>query len=159
MKMQVFLKISVLQNFPNFSRKHLRWETTCNLIKKRLQLKYFPIKFSKAPFSTEQLQRLLFKINNRNNLFKDAKSLTHNQSLTTWNSHNDKLIRQSIFVTDLEQTPFFLKSDLNINNFAVLLHFLITQIFSNIWQKLPTSLSCFDQNLPCYIYRIFLAFT
>ena len=31
----------------------------------------------------------------------------------------------SFFVINLEQTPFFLKSDLNINNFAVLLHFWI----------------------------------
>ena len=30
----------------------------------------------------------------------------------------------SVFVTDLEQTPpFFLKSDLSINDLAVLLHF------------------------------------
>ena len=32
----------------------------------------------------------------------------------------------SVFVVDLEQTPFFLRSDLNINNFAVLFHFLKT---------------------------------
>ena len=32
------------------------------------------------------------------------------------------LFRLSVFVIDLEQTPFFLKSDLSINNFAVLLH-------------------------------------
>ena len=44
--------------------------------------------------------------------------------------------RKSDFVKDLEQTPFFLKSDLNINNFAVLFHFLITWIFIKIEQYL-----------------------
>ena len=38
------------------------------------------------------------------------------------------LFWQNIFVADLEQTPFFLRSDLNINNFAVLYHFLKTLI-------------------------------
>ena len=32
------------------------------------------------------------------------------------------LFQLSVFVKDLEQTSFFLKSDLSINNFAVLLH-------------------------------------
>ena len=40
------------------------------------------------------------------------------------------LFRQSVFVTDLEQTPFLLKCDLNINNLAVLLHFWKTKIFN-----------------------------
>ena len=35
------------------------------------------------------------------------------------------LFLSRVFITEWEQTPFFLKSDLNINNFAVLLHFLI----------------------------------
>ena len=102
MKIQVFLKISVLYNLANFSGKHLRWETpalqalspaTCNFIKKRLQQKCFPVKFLIALFSTELL-RLLFKISNSNNLLKDvsAMSLSHNQSLITYNSHNGKLI-------------------------------------------------------------------
>ena len=34
------------------------------------------------------------------------------------------LFRESIFVADLEQTPFFLKSDISIYNFAVFLLFL-----------------------------------
>ena len=46
--------------------------------------------------------------------------------MITWNYHNDKLIWKSIHVPDLEQTPFFLKSDLDINNFTVLVHFLLT---------------------------------
>ena len=45
------------------------------------------------------------------------------------------LFGQSVFATDLEQTPFFLKSDLKINDFTVLLHFLITYIFNDIQQK------------------------
>ena len=66
----------------------------CNFIKKRVQQKRFPVKFLRTPFSTEQFRWLLFKIRNSNNLFKDvsAISLTHNQSLITCNSDNDKLI-------------------------------------------------------------------
>ena len=75
MKIQVFLKISVLKNVTNFSGKHLRWETTSSFIKKRLQQKCFPVKFLRAPFSTEQLRWLLFKISNSNNLFKDISAI------------------------------------------------------------------------------------
>ena len=73
-----------------------------------------------APFSTEQLLWLLF--NTSNSLFKDvsAISLTHSQSLLTCNSHNDKLIWKSIHLPNLD-----------INNFAVLLHFLITKFSRN----------------------------
>ena len=42
------------------------------------------------------------------------------------------MLQYSVFVADLEQTPFFLKSDLNISNFAVLLNFWKTLIFSEI---------------------------
>ena len=52
--------------------------------------------------------------------------LLHTTNPDIWNSHNDKLIWKSIHLPDLEQTPFFLKSDLNVSNFAVLLHFLLT---------------------------------
>ena len=41
---------------------------------KRLQHKWFPVKFAKflrAPFFTDHLLLLLFKISNINNLFKD----------------------------------------------------------------------------------------
>ena len=63
-----------------------------------------------------------------------ALSLTHKKSLITCNSRSNKLIWKCIHLTktysdaalDLEQTPFFLKSDLNINNFTVILHFWIT---------------------------------
>ena len=107
MKIQVFLKISVLKKFANFSGKHLRWETpamqaprpaTCNFVKKRPQHMCFSVKFLRTPFSTEQIRWMLFKISNLNNLFKDASaiSLTHNQSLITCNSHNSKLIRKCI---------------------------------------------------------------
>ena len=47
---------------------------SCNLIKKRLQHRCFPVKFAKfirTPFSTVHLGWLLFKISNSNNLFKD----------------------------------------------------------------------------------------
>ena len=37
-----------------------------------------------------------------------------------------KNVPYSVFVTDLEQTPDLLKSDLNSNNFPVLLDFWIT---------------------------------
>ena len=48
------------------------------------------------------------------------------------NLHNDKLIWKSVQLTDLGKTLFFLKSDLNINNFTLRLHFLITEAFSKI---------------------------
>ena len=40
----------------------------CNFIKKRLQHKCFPVNFLRTPFSREQLQWLLFKIRNSNDL-------------------------------------------------------------------------------------------
>ena len=62
--------------------------------KKRFHFKCFPAEFLRAPFSTEQLWWLPFKIRNSNNLFKDVSAifLTHNQFLITCNSHSDKLI-------------------------------------------------------------------
>ena len=47
------LKKSVLKNFTNYTGKHLCWSLfliklqTCNFIKKRLQHRYFPVKFAK----------------------------------------------------------------------------------------------------------------
>ena len=73
MEIQVFLKVSVLKNIANFIAKHLCWETpalqavwpaTWNFVKKRLQQKCFPVKFLRAPFSTEQFLWLLSKISN-----------------------------------------------------------------------------------------------
>ena len=78
--------IYVLKNFANFSEKELALQG--------LQHKYFPVKFLRALFSTEQLRWLRFKVRNSNNLLKDVSviSLTRNQYLVTCNSHNDKLI-------------------------------------------------------------------
>ena len=108
----------------------------CNFIKKKLQDKCFPVKFLRTTFSTEQLRWLLFKIRNSNKsvqrCFSDisyAQPISDNLQLSQWQTNlkmhslTTNLFRQSVFVADLEQTPFFLKSDLNINNFAVLLHF------------------------------------
>ena len=73
MKIQVFLKLSVLKNVADFIAKHLRWETpvqqtvrpaTWNFVKKRLQQKCFPVKFLRAPFSTKQFLWLRSKISN-----------------------------------------------------------------------------------------------
>ena len=143
MKAHVFLKIRFYWNFANYSGKHLRWETPsglqpATLFKKRLQHNCFPVKLLRAPFSTEQLLSLLFKVSNSNTLFKDvsAISLTHSQSLITCNSHNNKLIWISIHLPKLVQIERFCnrfrtnsllpETDLNINNFAVHSHFLIT---------------------------------
>ena len=134
----------------------------CNFIQKRLQQNCFPVKFLRTSFSTEQLWWLLFKIRNGNNLFIDVSviSVTHSQSLIIYNFSQSQtnlkihpltksLFQYSIFVTDLEQPPFFLRSGLNINNFAVLYHFLKTQIFSEI----QLNIYFFDQNVPCFIKR------
>ena len=55
---------------------------TCIFIKRRLQHRWFSVKFA------------FFKISNNSNLFEDfsAISLAHNKSLITCNPHNDKLI-------------------------------------------------------------------
>ena len=110
----------------------------CNFIPKRLQQKCFPVKFLRTSFYTEQLRWLLFKIRNSNNLFIDVSviSLTHNQSLIIYNfsqsqtnlkihSLTKSLFQYSIFVTDLEQPPFFLRSGLN--NLTTLLFFTTSE--------------------------------
>ena len=133
----MFLEIYVLKNFESFTGKHLRKHPqTCKFIKKRLQHKCFPVKLLRTPFSTEQRRWLLFKINNRNKSVKRCFSdipypqpISSNLQLSQWQTNlkihslNKHFFRQSFFVTDLQQTPFFLKYDLNINNFAVLLVF------------------------------------
>ena len=99
----------------------------CNFIKKKLQHKCFPVKFLGKPFSTEQLRWLLFKIRNCNKsvqrCFSDlsyvqpiSDNLQFSQSQTNLKMHSliTNLFRQSVFVADLEQTPFFPKSDPNI---------------------------------------------
>ena len=109
MKIQMFLKISVLKNFANFSGKHLLWKTryfagpqACIFIKNTLQHKRFPVIFLRTPFSTEQLRWLLFMKNNGNNMLKDVSTmfLTHNQSLITCNSHKNKLIWKCIHLPE-----------------------------------------------------------
>ena len=61
-----------------------------------------------------------------------TQSISDNLQLSQWQtdlkmySLTKTLVGQNISVTELEQTPFSLKSDLNINNFTVLLYFLIT---------------------------------
>ena len=133
----MFLEIYVLKNFESFTGKHLRKHPqTCKFIKKRLQHKCFPVKLLRTPFSTEQRRWLLFKINNRNKSVKRCFSdipypqpISSNLQPSQWQTNlkihslNKPFFRQSFFVTDLQQTPFFLKYDLNINNFAVLLVF------------------------------------
>ena len=81
------LKNKCSKNFANFSGKGLRWH---NFVKERLQCKCSPLTFLRTPFSTEQLRRVLFKIYNSSDLFKDvsAISLALNQSLITCNSHD-----------------------------------------------------------------------
>ena len=68
-------------------RKNVAGTQTWNIIKNRLQHSWFQVKFD-----------FFFKISNSNNLFEDfqAMSLTHNKSLITCNSHNDKLIWKCI---------------------------------------------------------------
>ena len=50
---QALFKNSVLKNFVNFTRKHLRWNLflmklkACNFIKKRLRRRCFPVKYAK----------------------------------------------------------------------------------------------------------------
>ena len=58
----MFFIIDILKNFGNFTEKHLCWSPfliklpkTCNLIKKRLQHRYFPVKF--ADFKNTFLNR------------------------------------------------------------------------------------------------------
>ena len=86
-----------------------------NLLKKRHQHRYFPVKlarFSSIVFFTEHLRWLVFKISNSNILFKNflGVPLRHSKSLITFNSHNDKLnlkmysLTKNFSVTDLEQT-------------------------------------------------------
>ena len=60
----MFFKIGVLKKFANFTEKHLCWtcKLACNFIKKRLQHRYFPVKyvnFFRTAFFTEHLRWLL----------------------------------------------------------------------------------------------------
>ena len=58
---EVFCKKGVLKNFAKFTGKHLCRAQLCNVIKKRLQHRFFSVKFTKflrAPFFTEHLRWL-----------------------------------------------------------------------------------------------------
>ena len=44
---QMFFKIGILKNSPNFTGKHLRWSIFLIKFKKRLQHRCFPVKFVK----------------------------------------------------------------------------------------------------------------
>ena len=82
-------KIHVLESlFEKASGPH-----ACKFITKRLQHSYFPVKLARFSFFTEHFRCLVFKASNTNTLLKDfsAIPLTHNWSLITCNSHNDKL--------------------------------------------------------------------
>ena len=95
----VVFKNKCFQKFCKFQWKTpvLQALRPANLLKRSSNKSVFFVKSIRTPFSTGQL-RWLFKIRNSNNLFKDvsAISLTHNQSLITCNSHNDKLIWKCI---------------------------------------------------------------
>ena len=65
--LQIFLKIGILKSFANFTGKHLCWSLFLKNLqaeglqfhKKRLQRRYFPVKFAKflrTPFLTEHLR-------------------------------------------------------------------------------------------------------
>ena len=67
---QILFKISFLNNFASYIRKHLCWSLfnkfgglqACNFVKRRLQHRCFPVKFAKflrTPFFTEHLRWLL----------------------------------------------------------------------------------------------------
>ena len=148
----MYFKIGALKNFENFTGKMNVLESlfkkvsgpqTCKFIKRRLQHKYFPVKlerFSSTLFR-EHFRWLVFKISNSNILFKDFSRtpLRHSKSLITCNSHNDKL---NLKMHSLTKNFFCNRfrtnskgSDLNINNFAVLFHCRITQIFNEIQWK------------------------
>ena len=81
--------------------------------------------------------------------------ISDNLQLSQWQTNLKihsltKTLYQSVFITDLEQTPFFLKSDLNINNFDVLLHFLVEIVHISIFFSIKTFLVISnDQSVSC----------
>ena len=98
----------------------------------------------------------------------DDLKLSQWQTNLKMHSLTKNLLRQSVFVVDLEQTPFFLKSYLNINNIAVLLRFWKTYIFCQIWKNIfSTAISILQISLPFGLERsslypttkVFLTFT
>ena len=81
--------------------------------------------------------------------------ISDNLQLSQWQTNLKihsltKTLYQSVFITDLEQTPFFLKSDLNINNFDVLLHFLVEIVHISIFFSIKTFVVISnDQSVSC----------
>ena len=80
---EVFHRKRVTENFANFTGKNLRWSLffnnfanlkTCNVIKKRLQLRCFPVKFAKflkATCFTEHLLEKKLDLFQKGKLFLD----------------------------------------------------------------------------------------
>ena len=61
----MFLEIVVLKKFPNFTGKQVAGLQKCNFLKKKLQHRFFPVKFAKflrTPCFTEHLQWVLLKV-------------------------------------------------------------------------------------------------
>ena len=124
---QVFLEIIiVLKNYADFNGKQLRWKPSdLQLYYKETLTQVFSCKILRTPFSAEQLRWLLFKVRSSNKSVQRCfTNISFAQHLVPCSSHSDKLIWkciklvwQSVFVAHLEQTPFFLKSNLNINDF------------------------------------------
>ena len=77
----MYFRIGVLKNFAMFTGKHLCWSLffnkyaglkACNFIKKRLQHKFFPVKFAKflrTPFFTEHVRWMLLEISHELSLY------------------------------------------------------------------------------------------
>ena len=61
----MFLEIVVLKKFPNFTGKQVAGLQKCNFLKKKLQHRFFPVKFAKflkTPCFTEHLQWVPLKV-------------------------------------------------------------------------------------------------
>ena len=91
----MYFEIGALKNL-GVSFKKASGLGACKFIKKRLQQRYFAVKlvkFSGAHLLQKHFRCLVFKISNGNILFKNFSRIpfTHNKSLITFNSHNNKL--------------------------------------------------------------------
>ena len=122
----MFYKKAVLKNLAIFIGKHLSWSLSFNenaglqsfgFIKKRLQYRCFVVNIAK-------FLRTLVLENICKRLFERFPTLINNITRT--------YEVKKTFSLKQQQQENKQKSDLNIDNFAVLLHFLITYIFSKI---------------------------
>ena len=76
---QMLFKIGAFEISPEYTcfgvlLKNVAGLKTCNIVIKRLQHTWFPVKFAKflrEPVFTDNLRLLFFKISNSSNLFKD----------------------------------------------------------------------------------------